>query len=643
MSSSSSDSDSDDFEPVTKIKINIRPKEEAIRKVAADVSEIKASVEAWRPLGPPPHPSLSRRQSSLSSVSSMSFGASSVYGSSSTTAGIGGANIHHSNNQASTATIHSSPSCSSLVNEFSNRLSFSNFMNTTSRTSSPLTIANHNDAIPIAIAIQESIELIVRGHYDPNATEPKYNSRFLGNIKVAFPNAFVRGNYTKPNAALKLRMHSTDNIIRYYASRLIKDLDLGTNSVAESIFDDAFSSTNGRNNKTSMGNGESKSLTKQLDPFNFETHQLSSTTVPSSNSRIIEFDMDALMTNLKKLHDQSPSSKYYNVDVLRYQIAPVKSIEECPLQVCAYWKIEADMVKLRIDFKHSNRSGLNLERLREITFTVNFADFVPFGIDINSLSPDSLSSVKLNNNNNNSGAMNMNFGSNSSSQSSSVGRTWSLMDDDFGQLMGGLLDKSKESPTNILSKIPPQKSIPATAARSNSPSAAISKQFDLYKMPLEQLANHSLMGPHSSQASGSSSNATSNVYNSSSINNHINDNSQQKPSFSDNLMPPYITYEPQAHWNNSIKQLTWKFDTLLSYHKTDGLGSLFAKLDFRNYQGMPSQYLQNCKPAPVDVKFLVIDSTFSKISLSVDSIGYKMSLLKKEIRSGRYRSEPYIL
>lgn len=227
MSSSSSDSDSDDFEPIRRIKINIRPKEEVAKRDGADVNEIKASVEAWRPLGPPPHPSLTRRQSSLSSVSSLSFGVGSTYGGSSSTtaASLIGANVQGIS-RANNNMMRSSPSCSSLVNEFNNRSSFSNFMSTTSRTSSPLTMmSNHGDAVPIAIAIQESIELTVKGQRGPNLSETKFDTRALGNIKVAFPNTFAQrcnsGDMTSP--ILKLRVHSTENIIRYYASRLIKE------------------------------------------------------------------------------------------------------------------------------------------------------------------------------------------------------------------------------------------------------------------------------------------------------------------------------------------------------------------------------------------------------------------------------------
>lgn len=297
MSSSSSDSDSDDYEPVRKIKINIRPKEEIVVKPAADVSEIRASVEAWRPLGPPPapHHSLSRRQSSLSSIVSYSGSVTSFGGLSCHN----NYQNHHSNGQGQArfanrtggqltgpissatttttnngsgggfmtgdikshnigfetlgshsgsgtvgggSTISSSPSCSSLVNDFNNRSSFANFIYTNSRTSSPSTntISSADDPKPIAIAIQETIELLIRkcqleAAFNFDNDKPKYESRSFGNIKLAFSNAFAKdcGSSMRLLSPLRLRLNSTDRIVKYFTSSLIKDLDFGSHRIAE--------------------------------------------------------------------------------------------------------------------------------------------------------------------------------------------------------------------------------------------------------------------------------------------------------------------------------------------------------------------------------------------------------------------------
>lgn len=537
MSSSSSDSDSDEFEPIRKLKINIRPKGEIVNKRAADVSEIRASVEAWRPLGPPTHHTLSRRQSSLSSVSSISLNPMCP------NQPIGQFSSHYAHNThlvqstGQAATIQSSPSCSSLVNEFNNKSSFSNFVSTISRTSSPLTFVNQGDLIPIAIAIQESIDVLVKGHYDPNATQLKYHSRSLGNIKIAFSNAFVKGNYGKPSAVLKLRLHSTENIIRYFASRLIRDLDTSSQNLIESTqtnntnnininnhhhnllsqtSNELFNDNNNKNSTSDKHTGHTGGAcitTSQTNNTLMEFFD-SGTSSPGTptNSKLIEFDMDLLDNHLKSLYDQSPNARYYNVDVLRYQIAPPTSIDTCPLQVCAYWKIEPDLIKLRLDFKHSSLSGFKLERLRDVTFTVDFGTILLFDVNIESIYPN-----------------------------------------------------------------------PKTKATSES----------LLIQDDNNITNLS-----------------------------------------------YITHEPKAQWNNSIKQLVWKFDNLLQFYKNDGSGSLFAKIDFRNYN-MPTKL--SSQPSPVDIKFVVSDSSLSRMNPSLDSIGYKVSMMKKEIRSGVYKSEPFIL
>lgn len=612
---SSSSSDSDDYEPMRKIQINIRPKEDVSQRAVADVNLIKASVEAWRPLGPPTHPSLARRQSSLSSVSSMSFGTGSIYG------GSGNNNIMGPSGNFATPIgshpIHSSPSCSSLVNEFNTRSTFSNLMSTTSRTSSPL--MNQGDTVPVAIAIQESIELIVKGHYDPNATEPKYQTRSLGNIKVAFSNAFARSNYGETGVPLKLRMHSTDNIIQYYASALINDLDPGASDESPSN----YSSTKDQTPISSNGSDTAEHFSFR-DAFDADTSGSSS---KGSSSKSILFNMDSLSAQLRSMYDKCPNSRYYNVDILRYQICPISSISEAPLQVCAYWNIQAQLVKLRIDFKHSMESGFNLDRMREVTFAVKLADFIPDGVIVSTLQNGSVfnSNLSSNGNNNNNGATNFNrlnqyANSNTHTKASVMTSTESKFE--------------RTTEANTLVRIPPpplpHKSTIAPSQRGshrNSNTQKRSSQMDAFQTPLEssRYTNDLLLGFSDGPVMNPSA---SKLY-------EINSITQQKR--------PHISYKPQAHWDSKVKELTWRFDTLLSYHKNDGMGSLLAKLDFRDCNGIPHDFLNQCKPVAVDVKFLVTDSTLSKVSLSVESPGYKMSLLKREIRSGRYKSEPYFL
>lgn len=437
-------------------------------------------------------------------------------------------------------------------------------------------MGSSTDTVPIAIAIQESIELTVKGQQESASTDDiDFEARALGNIKVAFPNTFARSfserQHSQQNIPiLKLRMHSTENIIRYYASRLIKDLD-ATEAPAIDNTDVASLDAFGINISTSTNSSDfNNKLTREQhkDKFSdlFDLNESPRKEGPI-NSKIIEFEMETLSHNLKELYEQSPNARYYNVDVLRYQISSYKEFDQCPLQVCAYWKVESNLIKLRIDFKHSNKSGLNLERLREISFTVDLEKFIPAGLDVASLSPNSLSSIGQANNNNSSTTLNMN------------------------SLFGG----------NDLDAL-------LTSGSHQHDTDANCSNSSILRAP----------------TSSGSNNSTSSV---------LNNNAPAAP---------FITYEPQANWNRNTKKLIWKFDNLLSYYKTDGYGSLFAKLDFRNYPGLRLDFLEKTKPSPIETKFMVVDSTLSKISMSVDSAGYRLSLLKREIRSGRYRSEPLV-
>lgn len=639
MSSSSSDSDSDEFEPIQRIKINIRPRDESgpIGKgAAADVSQIKASVEAWRPLGPPTHPSLSRRQSSLSSVSSMSFGATgSAYGSPFGTSNFANGFDYPQTLMSNSTTTYEpfnspgllkpSPSCSSLVSECNNRSSFNNFAPTVPRNLSPLSLAAQADAIPIAIAIQETIELIVRGSSNYIDTqEPIFEYQALGNIKIAFPNSFARNCSTRirTNPPLKLRMHFVDNIIKYYASRLIKD---GLSELSDQPTD-----------TTSAGALAFKESTED------------------DITKLIEFDMDKLNDHLKKLYDQSNLTRYYSVDFLRYQIKPISTIEQAPLQVCAYWKIEDDMVKLRINFKHSSNCGFSLERLRDITFTVDLSSFIPPNIELSTLSPDSISSVSLHNNNNVSSTMNMN-------------KTYThlspqpiIIDQTETSVGGGNTQSSLDARFKPKSQITPLLPPPTTLGRQrgNGVSRGRSGRLDAAAMTRSRVQSNKQLTESSTafRQEAQNTNIQRPQQTLDLADDLLSDSQKTIGSSHDQTlkisplnpingdkMSPFVASEPRGTWNSSIKQLTWRLETLLAYRKSEGAGTLLAKVDFRNDNNLPARFLKSCKPAPVNIKYFITDSTLSKMNLNLESTGYRVSILKKEIRSGRYKSEPYIV
>lgn len=608
MSSSSSDSDSDDFEPVRKIKINIRPKEDVVRRGAADVSEIRASVEAWRPLGPPAHPSLSRRQSSLSSVSSMSFGMGSVYGSSSGTTTSVNANNMAAQQMTSNAGMLSSPSCSSLVNEFNNRASFTNLLSMTSRDAPPLMPLGQIDVVPIAIAIQESIELVIKGNSELQNTEPQFSTRAMGNIKVAFPNTFARSfSKGKSHLDLKFKLHPTDKITRYLVSRLIKDAETNLDQLANGS-SDSKSSVNGE--------GEKNSLSNDIDLLGLDT------TLGSKrlNEKIVEFDMKELCEHLKRSYDQSPMSKYYNVDVLRYQISPITSIEESPLQVCAYWKLESRCVKIRIYFKQPTRGGLIPNQLRDVNFVVDLNNLIPEGVDVDDATNLYTDSNDLKNNLTNNS--NMKYDSISKLPPPLVARTLLPLNKN---------DNAFAAPEIPIRIAPP----PIPAARSSIGAKRTTKKpSESDALEISDLLTPLAFDPLTNQVQKSVINSTD-----SSRSGALSHDGSK--SFISSSSKAHISSEPPAYWSKQAKQLTWKFDCLSPSQFPSG-GSLLAKLDYRKYQGVLPVDLVNVAPSPVDVRFVIPESSLSNVSVAIESAGYKLSLLKREIRSSRYRSEAYV-
>lgn len=370
--------------------------------------------------------------------------------------------------------------------------------------------------------------------------------------------------------------------------------------------------------------------------------------------------MDKLSNQLKKLYDQSNLSRYYNVDFLRYQIKPIPSIEQSPLQVCAYWKLEEDVVKLRINFKHSAKCGVSMDRFKDITFAVDLSNFIPTGVEVFDFPPIQM------HNNNTIGTMNMNKITSSTSTGTRFKDNSNTSSNSSIESSGSsnLVDSKNSSSFTI----PPLLRPPTTLGRStrgssyssgrstrsdrtasssgptilDTPSNAQKTVTDKQDSSLQDLlSTFQAAPPATTPVVVSATTLAGQQFSNSAISNLPLIQTTSNHDSCKNR--PFVVTEPRATWNSSIKQLKWKFDTLLSYHKTDGMGSLMAKLDFRRYKpSIPLGHLKSCKPLPVDVKFLISDSTLSKASLSLDTSGYRISLLKREIRSGRYRSEAYI-
>lgn len=80
--------------------------------------------------------------------------------------------------------------------------------------------------------------------------------------------------------------------------------------------------------------------------------------------------MLVLMRHLHKLIEQSPNARYYNIDVLKYQLKSM-GVRSCPLQVVTHWKCEPGTTGLKIEYKYNPSSLSSVESVKNVTFSVN--------------------------------------------------------------------------------------------------------------------------------------------------------------------------------------------------------------------------------------------------------------------------------
>ncbi|CAG2122488.1 unnamed protein product, partial [Medioppia subpectinata] len=167
-----------------------------------------------------------------------------------------------------------------------------------SRGPSPLTLGI-SDAVPIAIALQESVSACFKG-----TDETKCQVQVIGSLKMAFPAGIVQAFANNP-----------------YASPLT--FKLNKSSKLENIYP---------NKELLIESSES------LRPI-------------TSDSSSFEVNMSALMSHIRRLYEQSPNSRYYNIDVLKYQMRCLQGAKSTPLQLVSYWKCEPQTTSLKVDYK----------------------------------------------------------------------------------------------------------------------------------------------------------------------------------------------------------------------------------------------------------------------------------------------------
>ncbi|XP_028031900.1 F-BAR domain only protein 2 [Bombyx mandarina] len=168
---------------------------------------------------------------------------------------------------------------------------------TGSRGPSPLTIGMA-DTIPLAVAFHEIIHSYFRG-----TEESKCQVKMSGDMMLSFPTGIVGVLANNPNPAkLCFRLKNIHRL------------------------------------ETVLPN-------KQLVTINQSTS--------TRDTTVVDFNMPALTSLLKRQSEKNPTAQYFNVDILKYQIRPKTGASSCPFQLVSYWKCEKDHTDLKVDYKYN--------------------------------------------------------------------------------------------------------------------------------------------------------------------------------------------------------------------------------------------------------------------------------------------------
>ncbi|XP_043563595.1 F-BAR domain only protein 2 isoform X4 [Chiloscyllium plagiosum] len=166
----------------------------------------------------------------------------------------------------------------------------------TSRGPSPISLGTQ-DSLPVATAFTESVNAYFKGA-DPS----KCIVKITGDMTMSFPSGIIKVFTSNPSpAVLSFRIRNTSKFEQILPN-------------AQLVYSDP----------------------SQND----------------SNSKDFWMNMQTLTAYLKKLAEQNPSSSYYNVDILKYQVSS-NGIQSTPLNLATYWKCSLTTTDIRVDYKYN--------------------------------------------------------------------------------------------------------------------------------------------------------------------------------------------------------------------------------------------------------------------------------------------------
>lgn len=90
----------------------------------------------------------------------------------------------------------------------------------------------------------------------------------------------------------------------------------------------------------------------------------------TSFSTLLEFNMPALTSLLRRQSEQNPQASYFNVDILKYQIKSKMGASSCPFQLVAYWKCEPSHTDIKIDYKYNSHAMASPSPLLNVALSV---------------------------------------------------------------------------------------------------------------------------------------------------------------------------------------------------------------------------------------------------------------------------------
>uniref|UniRef100_A0AAY5F3H2 F-BAR domain only protein 2 n=1 Tax=Electrophorus electricus TaxID=8005 RepID=A0AAY5F3H2_ELEEL len=179
---------------------------------------------------------------------------------------------------------------------FSSGLSSPFLLTGTSRGPSPVTLASQ-DSLPIAVAFTETVNAYFKGA-DPS----KCIVKITGDMTLSFPSGIIKIFTSSPSpAVLSFRLRNTSKL-------------------------------------------------EQILPNQQLLHSDSSQS--DTNTRDFWLNMSALTMFLRKSSEQNPTSSYYNVDILKYQVCS-NGIHSTPLNLAVYWKCEPSTTDVRVDYRYN--------------------------------------------------------------------------------------------------------------------------------------------------------------------------------------------------------------------------------------------------------------------------------------------------